>query len=226
MDASTRLEQRLAARPCLGRCMEEEHVQMSWGGEQEKNKADARSRHGEQTRRRQWPAATAHSPPPCHHRPWPPAASCLVLYTNPTGGGTDPAMEALDPPDPPVWASISKEDRAGKPRSTSVLRRQRGKGRGSKREREHLNLGSGWAAAGQWPARQRPGLATATAAGWLGPRPRPRAHLARAQRRAVDALAPRPRRGPSHLRSRQGSGLPLRGGARRPRPDTRDRSPP
>lgn len=36
------------------------------------------------------------------------------------GGRTDPAMEAPDPPDPPVWASAIKEDRAGKPRSTSV----------------------------------------------------------------------------------------------------------
>jgi hypothetical protein len=38
-------------------------------------------------RRRQWPAPSlVHSPPPCHHRTQPPAAFCLVLCTDPTGG--------------------------------------------------------------------------------------------------------------------------------------------
>jgi hypothetical protein len=41
---------------------------------------------------------------------------------------TDPVMEAPDPPDLPVWASASKEDRAGKPRSMSIPHAGDGRG--------------------------------------------------------------------------------------------------
>ena len=34
----------------------------------------------------------------------------VFACTDPMGGRTDPSMEAPDPPDPPVWASASKED--------------------------------------------------------------------------------------------------------------------
>jgi hypothetical protein len=107
------------------------------------------NQHGEQTRRRQWLAPSlAHSPPPCHRRPWPPAASCLALCADLMGGGTDPVMEAPDPPDPPGWASSSKEKRTGKPRSTSVPNAGKGSG-GQARERESTLT---CAAAGQEPA--------------------------------------------------------------------------
>ena len=62
--------------------------------------------------------------------------------TDQTGGQTDPAMEAPDPPDPPVWASASKEDRADKPTSMSVPDAGEGRG-GGRRERAKLKLRSG-----------------------------------------------------------------------------------
>ena len=59
----------------------------------------------------------------------------VLACTDPTGGQTDPAMEAPDPSDPPVWASASKEDRADKPTSTFVPGTDEGRGGGA-RERE------------------------------------------------------------------------------------------
>lgn len=55
------------------------------------------------------------------------------------GRTTDPVMEAPDLPDPSVWESACKEDRAGKPRSMSIP--DAGEGRGEEQEREERRRG-------------------------------------------------------------------------------------